>query len=1613
MLTVVRPTAAASPAPGGLLDPLPRALDPEYACQEAAASFNAHKADGPDEEEEDAEEEEEEKKEAQNLTERLELLTCEPADGIRRLREVMNEHEKQHPPAANTNKKEGRFPKAVRLQMQIQASKLPEMGGGPLLLSRPLPDAIGSEPTPEGDVIGEALARQCARLQKEVDSTMKLMITNPVQGAEKNKKLALALPLVERAAKRQVLAQQVRAQVAKREAAQFDDVDALFAQADAAREEAGYEAPPPPQRSASAELDGLAASTMRAEPMTVSASGGAEAMVVDFAHQQHLFGAVDFKQAEAERKQQMAKLGIDPSLCDPVATLAGSHIESDTACRQCPVPSQAEYTAETLNEMLLFRGPNDVPLTAEDVPLRTYNPGEFVNTVGEAFLNEKHRFEAADSPAIRATAVERALTSVQSNVVFATPADRVKSLLFCANPRCRQRAGRWPRTAQGCWLMKQHGRFNPRAEQDLTRALPAIDLNKDRFGTVRHTAFYLLKNDMRVLHLLFCLGGMTNGHVVDMAQFVLNYSHWFAERERKTLAFAWHMMRHHASFGFSVPDPNDFVAKCGAVFLDFAFDTLQRLIAGMELPARHGELGAATALPAMNAPLAYDDVATPMAALEARMKTAFIGNLPTPVDIGFRVRSWYILSGTIVPHPADADAAGTLLSLRAFVATHQALASKQNQRNGRTFAHVRMSTARPGTEGHGAGSISVVPRALAQQLGFDAAEALKTMRRAGRADSGRIFASVSRGVPSLREAGTDLTARPQQQCLDRQWIVSCALARLSAPGGQPVLDAALEIQSGVVHDECTVVADEQPATMVGHFRPPALEQIIANAALTVMQRREALEGTPEARAPGLALKGDAYTALANPELRAQLATSRWLGTRSRKRTAAAAEAAPSSQPSQQVAAAAAPQQQQQAAAEPPPEPEPWQDGSFAERARRLDDALGALLVPEMSEAAGLARLRWNGGTRGTPEFELLVDDSRRCLLYAGDPAEGLSAVDDVGGMMAWLLGALAQLRAIGTEYGLRWKEQARLRGATVAAAYARPLADYSGNGLWDLDAAARAGAVLSVLSDALENLDAATQPFADDPERRDADEALTGGEHDSLQYVFPDAERRQRFGHTLRAGNYLLGRVARAVAAEAVQLEGEAEHEAAVDRLVDVDKRLPSRRLASLRLQFHHGTSDERGAIGDFLNRALAYLARFYAARVLAPQAAHAKASAALAEIQSELDRDLQEQARLVAAPDAPHAQLQQVNLAVKTNAGKVKKRTGQVGALAKRLATDEARLCRILTEVRMVQLADETQLPPLDGGSSAADPSDAKHKVDTLAEQFDRYRLRLAAPPAPASALPLTASDWPLDPRAPVDESDELVRALAGALRATAVQADGARLLQLVGAQVRQGHDAKHFDAAVQAVARAFGKDRSQPTDSVLVPDVAAAAAADEAAEEQARAAAAAAARAALPVCTPQEQEMRRIVASADAAAGSHGRSIDEVLAALCAAGPSASGAALSDAEDDDDESGGGGGGGGGADHLPVAAGEAANGPHGLAAQLAREAEAQARDRDAKSSARKRRLAPSAARDGAGKRLAIDASAAAAIDCTSAAHAAAVGGFYAMAAQLEAEEAEAAEAAA
>ena len=169
----------------------------------------------------------------------------------------------------------------------------------------------------------------------------------------------------------------------------------------------------------------------------------------------------------------------------------------------------------------------------------------------------------------------------------------------------------------------------------------------------------------------------------------------------------------------------------------------------------------------------------------------------------------------------------------------------------------------------------------------------------------------------------------------------------------------------------------------------------------------------------------------------------------------------------------------------------------------------------MSESSGLAWLRWSGGARDSAEFDALVDDSRRCLLHAGDPDQGLSAVADIRDMLACLLDALEQLRTLGTAYGVRWQREARLRGATTAAQYARPLADRAGDGPWDLELAAGAGRVLSALSDAVENMDAATQPFADDPDRTDADEALTGSVHDSLLHVFRDAERRQRFG---RAG---------------------------------------------------------------------------------------------------------------------------------------------------------------------------------------------------------------------------------------------------------------------------------------------------------------------------------------------------------------------------------------------------------------------------------------------------------------------------------------------------------------
>ena len=90
----------------------------------------------------------------------------------------------------------------------------------------------------------------------------------------------------------------------------------------------------------------------------------------------------------------------------------------------------------------------------------------------------------------------------------------------------------------------------------------------------------------------------------------------------------------------------------------------------------------------------------------------------------------------------------------------------------------------------------------------------------------------------------ELTARPQQQCLDRNWIRRSRSRGSTPPPRAPrpaaTSAAAARDRASVVHDEQTVQTDGQPAAMIGHFRPPALMQIIADAAATAAQRRAAL-----------------------------------------------------------------------------------------------------------------------------------------------------------------------------------------------------------------------------------------------------------------------------------------------------------------------------------------------------------------------------------------------------------------------------------------------------------------------------------------------------------------------------------------------------------------------------------------------------------------------------------------------------------------------------------------------------------------------------------------------------------------------------------------------------
>ena len=268
--------------------------------------------------------------------------------------------------------------------------------------------------------------------------------------------------------------------------------------------------------------------------------------------------------------------------------------------------------------------------------------------------------------------------------------------------------------------MKQLGCHNAEGKQNMREVVKASKLVAQRFGTHRYPGYYLLKNDLRVLHVLFALRLIDQREVLDMVQFVVHYSPWFTERERKALATGHFMAANAESFGFSLQnqDPNKFVERCGT-----CSSTLPRMPSGgsssAPLLAAAGRDGGAA--------LDQCTIEEGVSWLEQQLPVALNINLPLATDVALRVRNWYITSSTVVLSLSIKSAAlKTLVSVGAFSATWQQLwlrarcAAKVHGRNG---GHVPISAYHlPGDTAEDYESVSIVPKGVADLHNFEAAK---------------------------------------------------------------------------------------------------------------------------------------------------------------------------------------------------------------------------------------------------------------------------------------------------------------------------------------------------------------------------------------------------------------------------------------------------------------------------------------------------------------------------------------------------------------------------------------------------------------------------------------------------------------------------------------------------------------------------------------------------------------------------------------------------------------------------------------------------------------------------------------------------------------------------
>lgn len=1321
--------------PESMLNPVPPKFDPHFAWQEEG-KLEEHDADPSEGADGDAAADE-------STIGKFEPWTMTHAAARAHLIRLLDQHEEEERKKAMETGKQKitvtKRTKGIKLAMQSIISRDPEFGGGPRLLARPLRDAVESlRAITNAELASESVAASLAEQMTVTDRCIKEALKESTISKAKMEELRrAATDELRRAQMRELKFREYQEKQNTRDYYEGLLDDGLATLPESARA-------PPPQRDEDACAVGYMPSAEPASRFMAENPEQQDQYCVYVPEHETLRtqSFVDKELAERDKAKYEQEMGYAPKLREPRTRLAGAKIAAEALCRQCGAPDDALYRAEFAEEARLHDEKN-----TEAPELRRSRKGTMMQTLSEAFLAEHHRIHSlAESDEERAAAVHKALLKVVGEVVEVNPTQRAQKLCFCDNPRCIERAGRWPSWVKGCWLMKQRGCFNARAEVVRADCLPATALRKDRFGTQRYSTFYLLKNDLRVLRLLYALNMISDQDVLLMVQFVLHYSHWVAERERKALAMGHFMADNCKAFGFSLDhlDPNEFVDRCGELFVDFAVDVLHRLITGTKMPTFQAALVGKAARDEGVAPLTTSSASDPEALLtieqvmrnfDTEMRLAFTINLPQPSDVAMRVRHWYVSSGTIRPLVNSDRALRTWASVVGMWEALTSLAKQSGNKNhGRYGEHIHILYERDDIETRSLEPVSIVPQEVAAKFGFDARETMRMMRRIAGADFERIQSSINvRMRPSVREQRTDRprrgaggrgdfhTTRTPTQCEQRQYLLSEALARRERAWGgrlhaRNLEDAAIALQRTILHDPNADTGTSLTQRENEYCPPPheplqtALAAYAENRAAREQQEAEQRERDRAAaeREAALAREGD--------ELLEDLQTE--FDTLDAQN-------------------------------------EHEKLNPVRDAIAKMDAAFHALLRPECVVGHSGCRLRWTGGVgdAGDEDFERLLEDSATLLPRAGgeDVAEPL---------LRAFLQALHDLHEFAGDYTTRWLQHVRDRGDKHVDEVVRPLTNCDPDR--DALAVVAAAKLLQRLTASVANLDYYTKLMADADDGEVDQTQITATSIDPLGEILDNEPRLRRFGETLRQGNpvsyaeggnagYGLEHLTAYILEHCERFRQKAEHR---DRAAALAATIPSTALVDLRLDYKgeslQWTDDTaattaRGALlAQFFERVVPYAARLHVATTWHTSLALTKLDADVAALQTDLDA-----ARSEEPPD--DAALRRRNAKQKKLQRHYERRSREREAKRNQHASELTKVARIVRELHVV-VADAVQ--PLAPDASESESHIRSGSCPLLVAQLAHYEERVA------DDNKRHAQAWPLKPHAPVVEApNELVQ--------------------------------------------------------------------------------------------------------------------------------------------------------------------------------------------------------------------------------------------------------------